>query len=362
LGSQRETDPIDYAALLFGISDMAFDPAIFDTIEADIQSLEIDDIKKRLEPFKIGYRVQTPVFDAGAFVYRARRLGPTLDKAKGITRQDLLYPPASITQLGRMNRVGQPMFYSSMHKEAVFFELLDLKEGDEIVLTFWKTKQRAFVNNIGYTEFAFKQLGAARPLPQWRPQQPPGSTEANITLSTLPKEVVDAALSHDENRALKEAFSKYFTRKITPEVAFLYKLTTAIGEMHLGSIANQKTQFAGVLYPSVRMWANGDNLAVMPWFVDNHLEFRKAAHVRIKSRTETQMSIDYLDAAHEFNASGQLNWLGRIRKWTLQPKQTAKFTLAEGRDEDGDFTMSKDGVPCHWIAEDTSTGKPIEMD
>jgi RES domain len=338
---------------------------IFQDIERDIRWLEIDDIKRRLQPLMVGYRIQTPVFDPGSFVYRARRLCPAFNKAKGITRQDLIYPPANITPLGRVNRPGQPVFYASLNKEAVFFELLELREGDEIVLTFWKTNERAIVNNIGYTEFAFKQLGARRELLRWDQSQSPSSTEATITLPTIPEEIVRSALSHDQNRALKEAFGEYFTHKVTPNVPLLYKLTTAIGEMHLGNIRHVKsvtTQFAGILYPSVRTWANGDNLALLPWFVDNHLEFRKAVHIKIKSRTDTQINIDQLDAAHEFNGSGQLIWLGRIRKWTLQPRQTARFTLVEGRDDNGDFLLSSDGKACHWTAEDESTKTPIEMD
>jgi hypothetical protein len=341
---------------------MAFDRTIFDEIDADLRSLEIDEVKRRLGPLMIGYSIESPTFDPGAFLYRARRLSPTLNKANGITRQGLIYPPASAAPLGRLNRAGQSMFYSSMHKESVFFELPNLKAGDEIILTFWKTKLQMFVNNIGYTEFAFKQLGAKRPLPKWGAQQALGSTEETVSLPTIPKEVLEVALSKDHSREIKEAFSKYFMRTVPMDETFKYKLTIAIGEMHLGSIVTHNTQFAGILYPSVRMWANGDNLALLPWFVDNYVEFRKAVHVRIKSRTETSIDIDYVDAAHEFDACGRLNWLGRVRKWTLQPKQTGKFVGVAGRDADGDYTIGQDGVPAHWEAVDADTGKPIDMD
>ena len=149
-------------------------------------------------------------------------------------------------------------------------------------------------------------------------------------------------------------------RKVNADETFRYNLTTAIGEMHLGSIVSHDAQFAGILYPSIRMWANGDNLALLPWFADSHLEFRKAVHVRIKGRTDTSFDIDYVDAAHEFDASGQLKWLGRVRNWTLQPKQGAEFLFAAGLDADGDYRVSQDGQPAHWEAEDTATGKSIE--
>jgi hypothetical protein len=31
-----------------------------------------------------------------------------------------------------LNRIGKPVFYGAMHKEAVFFELPSLKAGDEL--------------------------------------------------------------------------------------------------------------------------------------------------------------------------------------------------------------------------------------
>ena len=93
--------------------------------------------------------------------------------------------------------------------------------------------------------------------------------------------------------------------------------------------------------------------------MDGHLEFRKAVHIRIKSRSENNIDIDYLDAAHEFDDTGKLKWLGRVRAWTLQSKQGAKFLFAAGPDEDGDYTIAKNGQPAHWTAEDTATGKPI---
>jgi hypothetical protein len=341
---------------------MPFDRSIFEKIEANLGSLYIDQIKQRLEPLVIGYSIASPVYDPGVFLYRARKVGPNLCKANSISRNDLIYPPKHLASLGRVNRTGQPMFYSSMHKQNVFFELPDLKAGDELILTFWKTTQRMFVNNIGYTEFAFEQLGAKRPLPQWG-QAPgaPDSTEQTVGLSVIPEEVRNVALSKDQSRKTKEAFSQYFMHKVPSDESFRYKLTTAIGELHLGSIVDQNTHFAGILYPSTRMWANGDNLALLPWFVDRHLEFRKAVHVWIKGRTETTFDIDYQDAAHGFDESGQLKWLGRIQNWTLdQPNQRAKFLCAPDLDADGDYTIAEDGTPTHWEAVDNETGEEIK--
>jgi hypothetical protein len=335
-----------------------FDQKIFDEVVSDLKSLDVDEIKARLEPVLIGYSITSPVFDPGAFLYRARRLTPDFKKENGISRQDLIYPPASAARLGRLNREGRPVFYSSIHKQSVFFELPDLKDGDEIIVSFWKTTERMFVNNIGYTEFAFSRLGANRAVPTWQPPSPPTSTESVVSLRTMEKEEIDRLLEKDKSVAIKQAFSMHFMRPVSPEESHLYKLTTAIGEMHLGNIPEHSTEFAGILYPSVRMWANGDNLALQPWFVDRHLEFRKAVQVKIKNRRETDIDVDYLDAAHAFDEMGKLIWLGRLQNWTLRPLQRVKFT-ATGPDADGDYTVDPNGVPVHWEAVDERTGEAI---
>jgi hypothetical protein len=339
---------------------MPFDQKIFDEVVSDLPSLDIDEIKARLQPALIGYRITSPVFGSGAFLYRARLVAPLFNKETGIRRQDLAYPPANVARLGRLNRDGQPVFYSSMHKQSVFFEVPGLKDGDEIIVSFWKTTEQMFVNNIGYTEFAFSQLGAKRAVPSWGPPTPALSSDTTVSLPVMPKDQVDRLLEEDESVAIKQAFSRHFMRPVSAEESHLYKLTTAIGEMHLGTINNRAAEFAGILYPSVRMWANGDNLALQPWFVDRHLEFRKAVHVRIKTRRETGMDVDYVDAAHAFDESGKLRWLGRLQNWTLNRAfQTAKFTAVAGPDADGDYTVGLDGVPTHWEAVDEETREAI---
>jgi hypothetical protein len=152
----------------------------------------------------IGYSIESPVFDPGVFLYRARKCGPAFHKGAGITRKDLVYPPKDQTKLGRLNRTGQTIFYSSAHKESVFFELPDLKPGDELVLTFWKTSERMFVNNIGYTEQVFTQFGAKRAVPTWRRETAPAAPGATQTveLSNIPPEVRESVLSSDKCRAI----------------------------------------------------------------------------------------------------------------------------------------------------------------
>jgi hypothetical protein len=47
-----------------------------------------------------------------------------------------------------------------------------------------------------------------------------------------------------------------------------------------------------------------------------------------------------------------LEWKGRPPAFTIPPGDTGKFTVVEGRDEDGDYFVSADGKVCHFVGED----------
>lgn len=155
------------------------------------------------------------------------------------------------------------------------------------------------VNNIGYTQPVFERLGAKRPLTEWLTSAPDSASGAVVLPSMSPEEI-SRVLPHDENSNLRRIFSEYFMCSVGETERHKYKLTTALGELHLGTV-NKVHKFAGVLYPSIRMWASGDNLALLPWFVDSHLQFRKALHIHIDRRNDPEFSFSYLDAASQFD-------------------------------------------------------------
>lgn len=336
--------------------------AILDKVATQLKTLTIDEIKDLLQPLFVGLRVKTPIIDPGTFLYRARRITSTFNKASVIRRKDLVYPSKEYATLNRLNRPGDALMYCSAGKESLFFELQDLQVDDEIVLTIWQTTAPLLVNNIGYTDDVFRTLGAKRQRPTWVDAEPkrPGSS-ATITLPEIHEPPLSSVFDATSNGALLRALSKFFMHRVEPDETYKYKLTVAIGELHMGVVMNhpQHDKFSGIVYPSVRMWANGDNVALLPDFVDRALVFKKAIHVRVESRTDSTFQITSLDAATSFNANGELQWLGRLLNWTLAPGQAAKFTVKSGRAPDGDYSSDKDGNPCHWVARDSATGRII---
>jgi hypothetical protein len=250
------------------------------------------------------------------------------------------------------------MFYCSSSKEPIFFELGEIKSGDELILSSWQTRSRMLVNNIGYTQFVFSELGAKRQCPTWEEK---GENGAAISVPIGGAELLASRLHEEEKDALRVELSKMFMQKIDSRSDSRYKLTAAIAEAHLGTV-NESEEFAGILYPSVRMWANGDNFALTPKFVNECLDFRRATRVRIEKCDATGFEFTSIECAREINEDGSLNWLGRVLHWQIPPGHTAVFVGTPGRDSDGDYSTSKDGSFGYWVVKDTSTGQTIEPD
>lgn len=331
---------------------------ILSKISSNIETLSIDEVKEQLRPLFRGMTIESPIPAPGAYLYRARKIGTDFNKAEGISYRDLIYPPQEIAKLGRLNKDGQSVFYCSFGKEALFYELPKLKAGDELVISFWQTTEEMILNNIGYTQLAFEKLGAKRPCPIWSSSL--GSSHAVISLPEIQLKEQIVTMGSDVNREVREALSHEFVCAVDETEKAKYKLTTAIGELHLGSINNGPKRFAGLLYPSVRMLGNGDNLALQPWFVDKHLSFRKALHIRIDSVQDTAFSITSLDCAKNIGQDGKLVWFGRLPNWSVLPGQSARFEVKSGRDADGDYETGKNGELLYWLACDSQSGEIIE--
>jgi hypothetical protein len=63
---------------------------------------------------------------------------------------ELSYPPVDkVTQLGRLNRPGQPVFYASCAGPGVFYEL-KAREGSRIAFSEWEVMKPLWMHNLGY--------------------------------------------------------------------------------------------------------------------------------------------------------------------------------------------------------------------
>jgi len=68
-------------------------------------------------------------------------------------------PPEKITELQRVNRVGEPRFYCSVAAPAVFYEL-HAKQGDLFALSEWETTEPLWFHNLGFHPEALRKIRA----------------------------------------------------------------------------------------------------------------------------------------------------------------------------------------------------------
>lgn len=280
--------------------------AIDDIRKMDLKSIEIDDIKDRISCILKGYMCSTPILHKGLELYRGVKWD---EKPKNISQVN--HPPADkVVRFGRVNRIGKPVFYASASRNVVFFEQR-IKVGDTITVSRWRSKKKMTVNNIGYTPEVFQSLGANRHCPIWG------------------KEKIDPKINSETNVLIRQFFADEFTRIIEDESKnhFLYKLSIAIGEKFWhGEI------FQGIIYPSLAMKANSDNIAVKSECVDEYLELEEIEHIRIeKKNDELNYDITILNTSGTFNKDGSINWRGGLPQWTLKQGEALEVKAEKGR-------------------------------
>ena len=282
-------------------------PSIEETISCikNIQSLnlidtDIDVIKDRLFILFKGYVHITPK-DPYRSIYRGV---PWPTKPNYIS--DLSYPkPEYVKSYGRVNRPNESIFYGSTSIQAIFHEL-KLKPGDKVALSKWQIQKPMFLNNIGYTYKCFKKLRSKRNLPSW------SAIKANDT-------------NKDEiNIKVREYFSNEFTKNIPQGQEYLYKVSIAIAEKHF-----RNNIFNGLLYPSIVMNAEADNIALKTNFVDEYLAIEKVIYVKvIDIDKNNEYRYEVLTHAEEFTKSGEINW---AQKWMMNDNNVLIFKVENDR-------------------------------
>ena len=262
----------------------------------DLKTVDIDVIKELLVLLFRGYVNQTPKLKLGQPIYRGVLC---YEKPDQVTQ--LSYPPKEVVKfLGRINRPGESIFYGCTSRQAIFYEL-GLKSGDKIAVSKWTMKSQPLLNNVGYTSESFNQLKSSRVVPSWSIMKEDFKTKVN--------EIV------------KEFFSQELTKRIEQGEEYLYKLSIAIAEKHF-----EDEIFAGLIYPSVAMHAEVDNMAIKPQYVDKYMCIEKVQYIQVnKHEKEFEYNITVLDSAESFGRDGEIEWKGPPQKWILD--KTGDFLI-----------------------------------
>ena len=268
---------------------------------ADLRSAEIERLVELLGPVFTGYFVQGRRFRPGLQVFRAR----VTEKPKHV--RELLYPPReSVKRPGRVNSIGESVFYAAGGRECCIFEV-DPKPGDTVVVARWRTNRPMLCNVVGYSQDAFGELGSNRECAKMELPLDPESVRINETVTTF--------------------LAREFTRRVKRGEEHLYKITIAIAQ----SMFADKL-FDGLLYPSIAMFANGDNLAIKTEFADTALTLERVEFMTVRAVRDKQFEVDVHDTAIEQTPDGCIAWRGRLDQWVLAKKgDTLMFTAENGR-------------------------------
>lgn len=247
----------------------------------NLKEATIDEIKELLRPLFQNYNKFSPTINPNSNFYRAIKYN---EKPHNI--RNLVYPPNP--KMNRANRDSQTLFYCSFNHRVPFFEL-DVNVGDQLVVSQWVSKKELLVNNVGFSKGVLDSLGTVRPEPRWT-QKPTDELS----------KIIDGFLDDK------------FCRKIYDEV--YYKLTVAIAE----KMFSDDELFDGLMYPSIAMIGNGDNLAFKKRVLDNNdILFLCVRYVKVTKKEPHPKTdkiplyeISTLDYANSISSTGRIEWIG----------------------------------------------------
>lgn len=263
--------------------------------QLDLQSCTVEEILALLEPMFHGYVVSTTQFDPGFAMWRGRIFNtktPTL-KPRHIT--ELYYPSPEKVGWGRVNRRYNPVLYCSSSRKGPLFELRPCI-GDYVALVQWVTTAPLLINHVGYTDAAFDALHSDR---------------AHTGLGFEP----EPAPGDATNVMIKNFLAETFTKVVQTEHE--YKLSVAVAERMFSD-----DLFNALIYPTIQMNANADNIAVKTRYADTCLQFKRAEYVRIDAIEDEGIWAPVLDTATALAEDGSIKWKGHADRWTIPNDRT----------------------------------------
>jgi hypothetical protein len=193
------------------------------------------------------------------------------------------YPPADkVSKYGRVNRVGEAVFYASRGAPAVVYELR-AKQGDLIALSEWEVGEPLWMHNLGYHQDALASIGA---------------TDMSMRLPLVHSIPNESA----ENARLRRQLSLAFIEDVTEGYQYRYKQSITIKEVLLDKAEPFEPQpngpkhvrAAGIVYPALQMRGAADNVAIWPEFVDSCLRLKSLRYVLIEAADAATSSYSFL--------------------------------------------------------------------
>jgi hypothetical protein len=231
---------------------------------------------------KLGGMVRATKYSrAGNLIYR----GVVCAERPDLISRVSFPPPERVVRWGRLNRSGESVFYGSAAPPNVFYEL-KARAGSLIAFSQWEVMEPLWMHNLGYHADALARLGAV-----------PSDLRLALT----------EPISNEtrRNRRLRRQVALAFTEDVPEGQEQRYRQSVAIKEFwceHHDSFeiypdGPQASRVAGIVYPSLQMRGDADNVAYWPEFVLSSLRLRQVQHVLVEKADPDRLAFTFLTLA-----------------------------------------------------------------
>lgn len=211
-------------------------------------------------------------------------------------------PPEMVTTFGRANLPGQAIFYASVGRQMPLFEV-DARLGEKIALSVWEIVKPLNLLPMGYTPEVFQRSASGREIP----------FQQAYVIGTPQLQLIHSFLN------------EHFCSVVESNNSHEYKISAAFAQM-----AYESAGLHGVLYPSLAMRANGDNVALRRNVISNGIvKLRWIEWIEITERVGMRYTIKTLLHAERFER-GRICW-DEIRPVSLQPGELMRISVKNGR-------------------------------
>lgn len=278
----------------------------------DLIKADVDLLKDKITYLLKGFGSVTPILTPEWKLFRGVKC---VEKPSNVSQ--ITYPNSKIIKkYQRVNRPGNATFYSSNAREAPFFEL-DMKPNEYIAISRWGISEKIIVNNVGYHQESFSQLDSNRGVPTFGEGYKPTTSDLIVN----------------------KYFANEFTKIVPEGEEHLYKISVAIseklygGELHMeiaGDSYKGPMEMSGLMYPTIAMRANSDNIALKPHIVDKYLTLEQVEYIRVDSEHDFKYEVKVIDFANSFHENGTIEWKGRHPHWVLGPGQELQVSVENG--------------------------------
>jgi hypothetical protein len=130
----------------------------------------------------------------------------------------------------------------------------------------------------------------------------------------------------ERNQDITAFLTEMFTQIVPGGQEYRYKVSICLAEMLMSD-----DRLAGIIYPTIAMFANADNVALKPAFVDAGLHFECADCLLITGARPRILNSQKLAICRNADEAGALKWEGYGALWTAS-SGTVRYLLLSSAD------------------------------